>query len=145
MTNPPALNPEAGGRSILFTSDTLKFITATKLPLTSWYTKGPYSSSNHAFWVNDSGTIVNKPEFIEISTARLANILVQNQSNINQISKDLVTISGELSHTIKSLDPLVNNMTGFSDSLNHLEVSKTLDAANQSLLALKEMTNQLNS
>jgi len=84
-------------------------------------------------------------KYIEISTARLANILVQNQSNINQISKDLVTISGELGNTIKSLDPLVNNMTGFSDSLNHLEVSKTLDAANQSLLALKEMTNQLNS
>ena len=84
-------------------------------------------------------------KYIEISTARLANILVQNQSNINQISKDLVTISGELGNTIKSLDPLVNNMTGFSDSLNHLEVNKTLDAANQSLLALKEMTNQLNS
>lgn len=96
---------------------------------------------------NITNTIANLSKSmsqIHEATIRLNLILAENKTNFNTLSSNLILVSEDLSKTMKKIEPIMKNMSGFSDSLAALEMNKTLNAATASLNSVTQLMQDIN-
>jgi len=65
-------------------------------------------------------------------------------SNISELSSSFKTVAGNLNASLNDLKPTLENFRTLSDSLKALELSNTVDKAQQSLARLTQTLNRLN-
>jgi phospholipid/cholesterol/gamma-HCH transport system substrate-binding protein len=80
----------------------------------------------------------------EIASHDLKILMSINKSNIATITTNFADLSASLKETEKSFKPLLASMNAFADSLNDLELKKTISNANIAMKNLHEVTEKIN-
>lgn len=78
-------------------------------------------------------------ENLQKASLSMSKILGENQKNFNQVVTNLSLVSEKLNTTIDGLDPVMKNLGGFADSLNHLDLAKTISSANTTLESVSSL------
>ena len=72
-------------------------------------------------------------------------IVVENRRNLNAISENLKYSTTEFKKSSEDLAALLKNMRTVSDSLTQMEINRTLDNLNQTLVSMDSITSQVAS
>jgi phospholipid/cholesterol/gamma-HCH transport system substrate-binding protein len=84
-----------------------------------------------------------------ISAERTSNslqvALEENQSNIRGLINNLYNLSAALNDPKTGIKPLLSKANTFADSLNHLQLSKSVEKANHSIDQLNQLVTNLNN
>jgi phospholipid/cholesterol/gamma-HCH transport system substrate-binding protein len=86
-------------------------------------------------------------EILKSTQSAISNIerMVQsNEGNLSETAKNLKLASAELTKTMKSLEPILNNVNGLTDSLSELQLNETVNAAKNSLNKINELMTAIN-
>jgi phospholipid/cholesterol/gamma-HCH transport system substrate-binding protein len=79
------------------------------------------------------------------STPRLLNKTLTNaNSNIDELSTSFKSVAGNLNSSLNDLKPTLENFRSLSDSLKEMQLTETLNKAQQSLSNLSKTLNNLN-
>ncbi len=78
-------------------------------------------------------------------TSNTANqALTENKAAIRGVVTNLNAMSATLNDTENGLKPMMRKMNSFADTLNQMELARTVDNANKSIANLNEMLTQIN-
>jgi phospholipid/cholesterol/gamma-HCH transport system substrate-binding protein len=80
----------------------------------------------------------------ELASHDLKLTMAVSKTNISGITTNLNALSASLIETEKSLRPLLQKMSSFADSLNDLELKKTIANANAAMQNLSEVSSKIN-
>nr|WP_262914543.1 MlaD family protein [Pontibacter vulgaris] len=81
----------------------------------------------------------------QVTTKALNDILRANQQNINDITRNLSTLTASLNRTQRHIDRLALNMNEITDTLKRVEVTKLVNNANQAVAEMQQAVAKLNS
>ena len=91
------------------------------------------------------GNVTKSTEDFKLITTKLLLLIAQNQKNINATTSNVAKLTEELQVTVNKLNPVIDKMNGFADTLNNIEINETLNAANSSLVRLDSILAQVQS
>jgi hypothetical protein len=78
-------------------------------------------------------------------SATINALLADNKNNVNETTKNLRLISEEFTKVYSDLKPIITGAKTFEDTLNSLQLKKTLASADESIEKLKELMTSLNN
>ncbi len=81
----------------------------------------------------------------EKSSVVLDQIMVNNNKKIGAIASNLETLSANLNKTVTQVQPLIANLNTLADSLNDLELKKTLANVDQTITDLNSVVAKIDS
>jgi phospholipid/cholesterol/gamma-HCH transport system substrate-binding protein len=81
---------------------------------------------------------------LELASHDLKILMASNKTNINTVTSNFSELSASLVETEKSFKPLLKSLNTFADTLNDLELKKTITSANQAMKNLREVTDKIN-
>ncbi|MCP4521741.1 MAG: MCE family protein [Cytophagales bacterium] len=87
----------------------------------------------------------NTLQNLENTSLVLNQIMLENKRNIGAISTNLTVLSNSLNETVKQTQPLIANLNSLADSLNDLELKKTVNNINGVLTNLNSVVAKVDS
>jgi phospholipid/cholesterol/gamma-HCH transport system substrate-binding protein len=87
-----------------------------------------------------NGTLTN----LQQTSAALESTIQANQANLGQITSNFSRLSSTLADPVVGMQPMLEKMNTFADSLNQMELAKAVENANQSIANLNEVLAKIN-
>ncbi|WP_234735109.1 MlaD family protein [Tellurirhabdus bombi] len=80
----------------------------------------------------------------DLATGTLNSTLVENRQSLREMLGNVNRLTASLVQTEKELKPILAKASTFTDSLNALHLSQTLESTNQTIRALQQMLADIN-
>lgn len=90
-------------------------------------------------------SLKNTMDNMEKASLLLTKMLAENQNGFKQVVGNFSEISTELKTTMNDLDPIIQNMGVFSDSLKRLDINSTLMTANATLKSVETLMSNVSN
>ena len=94
--------------------------------------------------VGDTATVSQTVDELAIATQRASALLRYNEQNLNTTMANLTLLSNSLSDPQQGLPSLIAKLNQTVDSVNNLQLNRTLDKLDRIALNLEQVTNKIN-
>lgn len=95
-------------------------------------------------FVKDTSKVSNAMASLEQSTLTVEDIIQENRQDLNATIHNLKELTDALSDTDEGIAPLMSKLNNLADSLNQLELQKTMNRFDQTIQNLQELTAKIN-